>query len=204
MYKFYINRSLYFDMPAVRDKISAIKTVISTTKYIIIGAARKSRRQANDVEVIMHTSGRMRRVIYCINDKFISMAFPFDYKNNKFFFNGVEVDNEVISIINSFIECEHVSSACNFSLEALFDHDANLVENQNAFFVFIGLLMSEDGYIRYDFDPEHDNGFRHPACHLDLNYSTPASFKLGLQNSISCSTFMDIVDNGKDRKVLRV
>ena len=52
MYKFYINKSLYFDMPAVRDKISAIKTVISTTKYIIIGAARKSRRQANDVEII--------------------------------------------------------------------------------------------------------------------------------------------------------
>lgn len=204
MYKFYLNSALYFNMPAVRDKISAIRTIINTTKYIIIGAARNVRNNENDIEVIIHTSRRMRRVVYCIKDKFISMAFPFNYKNHKFFFDDVEVDSEVISILNSFIECEYVSSSCNFSLEFLFDHDSNLIENHDAFNVLIGLLMSEDGYIRYDFDPEHDVELTHPACHLDLNYSTPASFKIGLYGSILCSTFMDILDNEKSRKFLQV
>ena len=201
MRKFYLDSALYFRMPPVRDKISALITIINTVKYILIGEAKPTRKQASDVQIILCDSKRMKRIFYCVENKYISMSFPFNHINNKFYFKEVYVDNEVISHINSFLTCEQVSTSCDLSLDVLLGDD-NLVVRQDVFFIFIGLLMFEDGYIRYDYDPKHENKFSHPVNHLDINYSTPATFKLGLKTSFFCTDFIGMLDNQKTRKII--
>lgn len=60
--------------------------------------------------------------------------------------------------------------------------------------LFRELLISEDGYIRYDHDPDNAAGDMHPLHHLDVFYSSGSTFKLGLRNSIDTATFEDYLD----------
>ncbi|WP_442603613.1 hypothetical protein [Paenibacillus sp. KN14-4R] len=45
-------------------------------------------------------------------------------------------------------------------------------------------LLFEPGYLRYDFDEERADPDLHPLHHLDVFYSSQATFKLGLNESI--------------------
>ena len=60
------------------------------------------------------------------------------------------------------------------------------------------LLVFESGYLRYDYDKERENGNLHPLNHLDINYSSNATFKIGINNTIDCNTFIDILDINTD------
>ncbi len=52
----------------------------------------------------------------------------------------------------------------------------------------------EDGYIRYDYDLKNKNGKKHPLYHLDINYSSGVTYKVGLRHAVSDSEFQDILD----------
>lgn len=46
------------------------------------------------------------------------------------------------------------------------------------------LLIFEPGYIRYDYDTERVDPLLHPLHHVDLFYSSQATFKLGINDSL--------------------
>lgn len=56
------------------------------------------------------------------------------------------------------------------------------------------LLVFESGYLRYDYDIQHEDGRLHPLNHLDINYSSDGTFKIGLIDSINSDEFIDILD----------
>ena len=49
------------------------------------------------------------------------------------------------------------------------------------------LLSFEAGYLRFDIDELNANGKMHPKEHLDINYSTGCTFKLGLSKELNYS-----------------
>ena len=56
------------------------------------------------------------------------------------------------------------------------------------------LLKYDLGYIRYDIDPEHENGRMHPLNHLDIYLDTAATYKIGLDKKIEFDDFKNILD----------
>lgn len=71
-------------------------------------------------------------------------------------------------------------------------------DHYSIFAVFKDLLVCEDGYIRFDHDITHENGDNHPLNHLDIFYSSAATFKIGLRERLSIHDFADILDTGTD------
>lgn len=60
------------------------------------------------------------------------------------------------------------------------------------------ILRFEPSYIRYDNDPYNENGKLHPLHHLDINYSTYGTFKIGFNNSISSNYFENFQNTNTD------
>jgi hypothetical protein len=58
--------------------------------------------------------------------------------------------------------------------------------------------MLEAGYIRYDYDEEHEKGVMHPLHHLDINYSNQSTYKIGLKEEIDSITLKEILDIKND------
>lgn len=56
------------------------------------------------------------------------------------------------------------------------------------------LLQYEPAYVRYDHDPQNENGNLHPKYHIDINYSQGGTFKLGLQSFMTQEQFKDLHD----------
>lgn len=69
-----------------------------------------------------------------------------------------------------------------------------IIDSEEIYKLIIKMFMTEYGYVRYDYDEEHCNGNFHPLNHLDVNFSSNAQYKLGLENRINLDTFIDILD----------
>lgn len=64
--------------------------------------------------------------------------------------------------------------------------------------LFRDLLISEEGYIRYDYDEEHENGHHHPINHFDVFFSNSSTFKLGLHSRTDIDAFIDLLDSNTE------
>lgn len=56
------------------------------------------------------------------------------------------------------------------------------------------LMLAEDGYIRYDWDIDREDGEMHPEHHFDVCYSSEATYKVGLSGAVSQKVFIDVLD----------
>ena len=66
------------------------------------------------------------------------------------------------------------------------------------FGLILRLLSMELGYIRYDYDPERENGRLHPLYHVDINYSTKGTYKLVMNKKMETAEFIDMLDTKTD------
>ena len=73
-----------------------------------------------------------------------------------------------------------------------------------------GLLMFEDGYVRFDNDPEEYNRAKnegrehtHPENHIDVFYNNGNTFKLGLKRKSTPDEFIDYFDSETNCKYLK-
>ena len=61
------------------------------------------------------------------------------------------------------------------------------------------IIEFEPGYIRYDYDDEHNNGnLLHPLNHLDVNFESNSTFKLGLNKKLKLEEFIDVMNINTD------
>ena len=56
------------------------------------------------------------------------------------------------------------------------------------------MILMEDGYIRYDYDTENENGDFHPIHHLDIFYGQNTTFKIGLKDKMTPSSMHNLLD----------
>lgn len=185
----------------IRDKEDYVKLVLNSLKYILI---------ANDIEEVNLDEcnskmkvlvDRMSRLFFYQEGKYFSVSFPFTML--------LDNDNNIVEIstfTGIIIDNQCVSSASSILNDGLFQFNQSLVdyyiESTNVESIGIDLLEiifhSEPAYIRYDHDPDREDGKLHPLHHLDINYSSYGTYKLGLDKLIIEKYFEDVVNINTD------
>lgn len=150
---------------------------------------------------------KMSRIFFDFDEKRYSFIFPFglDQRRDEDAFDIVEpytdsvIDYCTISCMKSILA--NVELSC-MTFEELIDqayfnsfdetYDAKQVDR--CCMLLTRLFVEEWGYIRYDYDVEHQNGDRHPLNHLDVNFSSRCTYKLGLKKEMKMDELIDLVD----------
>ena len=216
-FKFNIHRGKidkFFPKKRVKTKAQIIEILMETLQLILQNRAISKDKIAGKVILIID---KMSRLFFISDNKFYSIAFPFyireengnfiitlqkfdyiDYieDDNDIF---IEVDYEIISNVLSFIKCDNFKNQCSLDfITPIYEYEFY----EKKFWIFLReLLLMEDGYIRYDYDPinykkakERDKPYLHPLHHYDLFYSSNATFKIGLSDKIANDDFIDFLD----------
>lgn len=182
----------------IRSKESIIRLLMKIIKHISIFAKPKKSDVIGNMCIVVH---KMSRVYLFANDKYFSVVFPFtvehDNENGFRFYtkDGFEINSktssEILSIINEDKILERID---------LYDFMGPLVdceEQANEIWSILKFLMTEeDGYLRYDYDPDPNrlDEKYHPLNHIDFNYSSNATYKIGLYNQPAQDWFIDLTN----------
>lgn len=158
---------------------------------------------------------KMSRIFCFLDEKYFSLVFPFEVeliRENEFkiydSFFEIEIDNRKIVLLRRILdEIDFMGNSIESIIEdAYLDVAENGYEHEEieqCFMLILRLLSMELGYIRYDYDPEHENGKFHPLHHLDINYSSKGTYKLGMNNKIQINDFVDLLDVKKECRYIK-
>lgn len=194
----------------VRNKQDSILLLLETLKLI------------NDTEnEILNERGRivifidkMSRVFYETDKKIFSLCFPFSLEGrpNDHFriydsLTDLEISNQMISLLISIFRNdaklgESLENVMDFIIESAEDYEYKNIND--IWKLLFKLWYIEDGYIRYDYDPDRANGRKHPLYHLDVNYASGTTYKIGLNASLLMDDLKDILDLTTDCAYLAV
>lgn len=145
---------------------------------------------------------KMSRLFFISEQKIYSVNFPFfvSETDGRLVFKShshPDIDNQATSEILGLLDSSNVFESTEF-VQFVDPVDDACVMDSRLWGLLRDLLVSEDGYIRYDFDTEHEDGQRHPLHHLDIFYSTSATFKIGLSKAIDHKYFADVLTLSTD------
>ena len=203
VYKFNLSQ-IYLDkfFVPIRSKTDVIKILMEAISYMLLN---KSVSEENTYGKIILRIDKMNRLFFFKEEKYFSIVFPFfatqeDDKYSFYFRSQIEINNSLISQVQTIIKCPKFKAHCSLDL---FEPISDYEEEDENFWIFLReLLLMEDGYIRYDYDTEHENGDLHPLNHYDLFYSSNATFKIGLNTQLGEDEFIDLLDINSKCKYL--
>lgn len=141
---------------------------------------------------------KMSRLFFVLKDKIFSINFPFVVIDDDgiLTFRSIHhsaINSMVTSQVISLLELDNVFE--NIDVLHFAEPISDLCEyDEDLWCLFRELLMQEDGYIRYDYDPKQSNGHLHPLHHLDVFYTSGSTFKLGLKRNVSLENFSDVLN----------
>ncbi len=194
---FYHNR---FSKP-IRDKRDFVLLFLDTLNILINGKCEQ-----NECGKIVIKIDKMSRAFYQLENKFYSVIFPFYLEKKEDVIDCYSVyasesdraiDSRMISVMRTIMETWTIENiSVEEILEKIYFAEAEYTEQdiQECCSILFYLFSAEVGYIRYDYDLEHEKGDLHPLNHLDINYSSKCTYKLGLKEKIELDNFIDIVD----------
>lgn len=185
----------------VETKKDVINVVLASLDLFFSGV--KEDKQGN----LKFLFGDVKRILYFEEERYYSVAFPFSLyeKNDDIDNNLVDKedrsfcekyslwldDDEITSSLLVYIHniVETMQSVQNYSLDDLYESVDDLRMNEEgtgseelffkAWRVVCNLFLMEDAYVRYDYDVNHEKK-NHPLNHLDVNYSSYGTYKIGL------------------------
>lgn len=183
----------------IRNKYQLVILLLNAIKTMrinhIIGHAESAGK-------IVLSIDKMSRITFCFEEKVFTFFFPFRVMeidgHVSFHSSSIgEIDSVVISEAIQILTDESIQNASCISEFATLILEKT--ELKPGFWLFIKELMfMEDGYVRYDIDPERENGHLHPEHHLDVFYSSRVTFKLGLNNQLSDEDLLNILNLSTD------
>lgn len=183
----------------IRTKIDLIKVLMSSMRFMLID------HYVHKTDIrgkLILKVDKKSRLFYISENKYYTITFPFkvlyDDTDDKIFFSSGYIDNidsQILSSIVSILTCDPQNNS-----QCIYDFVDPILDdpNQNIWSIIKELLFSEDGYLRYDHDPAHEDGLIHPLHHYDIFYSSKSTFKLGLRDSIESITLLDMLDSTTD------
>ena len=200
----------------IRKKEDLLKIFFETIRYYIIYDIKKRTldniKKKNNIDnkslldsknygqVIIKVS-KMSRIIYELKNKIFSITFPFNISKTE---EGYDIYDSISEIkIDILVISKIINILNNFSsenediyefLSQFDDGDNNEEVLDNIWKIFKKVLFSESGYLRYDYDEEHENGNIHPLNHYDIYYTSRNTFKIGLNDKIDLKKFIDLLD----------
>lgn len=183
----------------IRTKLDVIVILMRIIKIMIAYKEPAPDQIAGHFTLIVDA---MSRVVFVSEKKIYSINFPFRVTGelgNFRFYNHFyqDINSKATSNILGFINEDGV-----FNYHDVLDFAAPIVgvcdADREIWALLRELLLWEEGYIRYDDDQKHEDGDRHPRYHLDVFYSSGATFKIGLRKAIEHPEFSDILDINTD------
>ena len=156
---------------------------------------------------IMIYIDKMSRIFYEVENKIFSFIFPFSIEEQEGCYRiydsqtEFELNNQMISLLISIFKQDGIleqslEKAMDFIIESAEEYGYENIDD--LWRMIIKLWYMEDGYVRYDYDPQHQNANIHPLHHLDINYSSGTTYKLGLKNSVKLEEFKNLLDAQTD------
>lgn len=185
----------------LRSREDAVSLILYTIRTFDVVDMLK----INTEEKVIISVNKMNRIFYVLKKKIFSMQFPFyiEYENQKIrriydLKTGVTIDSVLISVLISILE--NAKKNGGWSFENFFDVITNNQDTLNNISIeqlweIVKHIISYDlGYLRYDFDEEHENGQLHPLHHLDIFFDSNATYKIGLNKSVDYPMFKNMLD----------
>lgn len=75
--------------------------------------------------------------------------------------------------------------------------------DEDSYRIFEHILLTEPSYLRFDHDTEHPNTIEHSTDHIDVNFSSDYSYKIGLENRIDLDELIDILSKKTRCRILK-
>ncbi len=180
----------------VRDRKQLVELLLSTMRLFLLQPLPRPLKISGLLELRI---SKMSRLFFFSENKHFSIAFPFIAKLNDdgvlAFYNdsGFEISSKTLSEITAIIDSGYDFDNGSF-IDFYDSFEESLVESPNFWTVFLKLMTFEEGYIRYDYDEEHENGDLHPLNHLDIFYSSKPTFKIGLRGRYQKDYLVNLVN----------
>lgn len=190
---------------AIRDKKDIIKLLLESITLLTYG--EKVERPAKSYMVLR--VDKMKRLFFVQDSKITTFSFPFglevlpdDSITVYDPLTDLELDGANLAILKTIYvdlygdEDEEMSSLMDLEadLERIMD-SFDIYREKDKFWEIMKKLMEfESGYLRLDYDVERENGLLHPLNHLDINYSTEVTYKIGLNNRRNINEIIDLLD----------
>tara|TARA_R110002072_G_scaffold75624_4_gene177874 strand:- start:1857 stop:2477 length:621 start_codon:yes stop_codon:yes gene_type:complete len=177
----------------IRDKVDYARTIIFATRKLLLNINNDDIECYSMMKLLID---KMSRLFFYKEKKYFSISFPFTVlmEDDKIIkittLTGKPVNNQYLSSALLVLNDEQFKlnpSLLDYYIEANNgeSHGINILEE---------IFQSEPAYIRYDNDPENEDGKKHPLHHLDINYSSYGTYKLGLNNTIIENNFEDVLN----------
>lgn len=180
----------------LRDKINYARLIVLAARLLLLDYEIQTRVTSSMKLVV----DKMSRLFFYKDNKYFSVSFPFTVlidENDVITittYSGRLVDNKSISDVISILEDEQFKlnpSPIDF-------YSGTNIHEYKGFLLLEEILQFEPAYIRYDMDAPNQKGKLHPLHHLDINYSSCGSYKLGLYHVIDAEYFENILNINTD------
>jgi len=178
----------------IRSKQDVVVLLMKCVKFMLLDSPKKPEVAVGKMILVV---SKMSRLFFFSNDKYFSVNFPFTVTEepNGLVFSSkllVEIDHKITSDVLKVISSEEFNHSCIYTFN---DCVAEFEEQTTGFWSLLKeLLVFEDGYLRYDYDPVRVNGKKHPLHHIDVFYSNGSTFKIGTNKQIEHNSLVDLVD----------
>ncbi len=189
----------------IRDKRDVVRLLMKIIKLMLVNAPPKAIDTKG--EVVLHVS-KMSRIFFFSAFRYFSICFPFTVSDEEGFLafsSGgiIDVDSKTTSDVLSFINSDE-----NFNVNCVYQFIEPILDishyEPNFWMLLLKLLTLDDGYIRYDYDEENEQGLIHPKNHYDVFYSSNSTFKVGLKGKLKKEEMIDFVKSESDCHFIEV
>lgn len=193
---------------AIRTKNDIIKFLLEAISLLTYGEIVD--RPTGDYIILR--IDKMKRLFFIQENKISSFNFPFNIEKQS--------EMEKPSIYDPLTELElggknlAVLKAIFYELldtdedKTLMDLDSDLYrimesfemkpEKDKLWEILKSLITFEPGYLRLDHDKKREKGKIHPLNHLDINYSSEGTYKIGLSSKLESDAMIDVLDINTD------
>jgi len=191
----------------IKTKMQLLDILLRSIRYIMYYPNIQKNKVAGKIIIIVD---KMSRIFFFSNNKVKYYTIPLpmtimktnnpDSAKYEFELNGIRLTSELISSVIQLINSGIEKTSSSLELAELFD-DVEIQLEKDVWSVFRDLLLSEEGYVRYDEDTNAYNEAlkkeepkRHPKNHLDIFLHSHNQFKIGLNKPLSDKEFIDILN----------
>lgn len=177
----------------IRNKRDVILLLMKTIKLVNSKTSVAPNRKRGEITLLI---SKMSRLFFVSDTKIFSIRFPFFVREDE---DGLSISSVYVENIDSRVTSSVISIfSSEFDFPDILDFaeyiDTSANTDKQIWHLVRELFFFEDGYIRFDHDPENVNGEIHPLNHFDIFYTDQCSFKVGTHKKLSVEDMIDVLD----------
>jgi hypothetical protein len=177
----------------IRNKRDVILLLMKTIKLVNSKTSVAPNRKSGEITLLI---SKMSRLFFVSDTKIFSIRFPFFVREDE---DGLSISSVYVENIDSRVTSSVISIfSSEFDFPDILDFaeyiDTSANTDKQIWHLVRELFFFEDGYIRFDHDPENVNGEIHPLNHFDIFYTDQCSFKVGTREKLSVEDIIDVLD----------